>query len=448
VKVRLRVIGGPEVGRVVVLEGRQNLIAGRATDAQLCVAGDAAFSRHHFLLEVDPPRMYVRDLDSRHGTFVNGRRVGEADLRSGDEVRGGETVLRVELADEAAAGDLATLAAPPPTRARTRQQRPTADPTEDLENDAVAVRCRCGAVAPHEPARLAAEGVVYLCERCQRELAEHPVLPPGFQVVRELGRGNMGCVYLARHDELGDRAIKQILPKAAMTAHARALFLREASVQARLDHPRIVRVFELVEPMPGGFSIVMEFVGGESADKLLARGPLEPRTAVEIACQALEGLAHAHARGVVHRDIKEGNLLVHRAADGGLAVKVADFGLAKNYQESGASGFTRDGDLGGTLPYMPKEQLIDFRYVQPPADIYALGATLYRLLTGAFPRDYREGDNWVLVTLERPIVPLRQRAPSIDARLAAAVEKALATEPAQRYRSADEMRAALIAATS
>src|SRR5205823_6526037 len=110
---------------------------------------------------------------------------------------------------------------------------------------------------------------------------------------------------------------------------------------------------------------------------------------VAIGCQALDGLAHAHAKQIVHRDIKEANLMLLRGST--LTVKVADFGLAKNFHKSGASGMTADGALGGTLAYMPKEQLLDFKYVKPPADIYALGATLYRLLTGEYPRDYKDG---------------------------------------------------------
>src|SRR5207245_1332066 len=151
-----------------------------------------------------------------------------------------------------------------------------------------------------------------------------------------------------------------------------------------------------------------------------------PGVAVAIGCQALDGLAHAHARQIVHRDVKEANLMLVDGG-GGFVVKVADFGLAKNFHESGASGITSDGMLGGTLAYMPKEQLLDFKYVKPPADVYALGATLYRLLTGEYPRDYREGDNWIRISLEQPIVPIRERPAGRDlpASLCAVIEKAL-----------------------
>jgi serine/threonine protein kinase len=146
----------------------------------------------------------------------------------------------------------------------------------------------------------------------------------------------------------------------------------------------------------------------------------------------------------VHRDIKEANLMLI-GAGASLVVKVADFGLAKNFQEAGASGVTGDGALGGTLPYMPKEQLLDFKYVKPPADIYALGATMYRLLTGCFPRDFREGENWIRVALEAPVVAVRARESgrTVPAALSKIVERALEPDVKQRFQSADEMRRAL-----
>lgn len=411
------------------LDGPQVIIVGRGADAQLTIPNDTALSRQHMKLEMGPHRFMAHDLESRHGMFVNGRRVQDAELRDDDRIQVGETVLRVELArDDAVAATMRSTQHP-----ATRVGR-------------AGVQCRCGTVDNNEPARADEEDVVFLCEQCQERFAIAPVLPSDYELVRMLGRGAMGCVYLARHAVNGTlRAIKQILPKAAMSGEMRARFLREAAVQAELDHPNIVRVYELAQPTAGNFSIVMEYVDGQSADSLLKGGrTLEPGLAIDIACQALRGLAYAHARQIVHRDIKEANLMLIGKAEDKLVVKVADFGLAKNFQDAGASGLTGDGALGGTLPYMPREQLLDFKYVKPPADIYALGATMYRLLTGCFPRDYREGENWVLVSIERPIVPLRQRETgrNLSQALCDVIEKSLQPDPAQRF-TADEMHRAL-----
>jgi serine/threonine-protein kinase len=443
VKARIHVVGGPATGQVHDLERPQSLIVGRAADAHLSVPTDNALSRQHMALDFDPPKLRARDLQSKHGMLVNGQRMTTADLVNGDRVQVGETVLWIELLPDAVAATMpATM---PTTVGRTARGWSPPAPKGKL----VTVRCHCGVEATNEPARPGEEDVVFVCASCQNTYAAAPLLPDGYALVRVLGRGAMGSVYLARHATTGAvRAIKQILPKAAMSADMRKMFVREATVQAALDHPNIVRVYELVEPVPGAFSLVMEYVDGESADCLL-RGSrrTSPALAVAIGCQALDGLAHAHKKQIVHRDIKEANLMLVRSPDGTVVVKVADFGLAKNFQESGASGMTQDGALGGTLPYMSNEQLLDYKYVKPPADIYALGATLYRLLTGEFPRDYRDGDNWIRTSLEQPIVPLSARAAgrALPAALCEVIEKALEPDVKRRYQSAVDMRKALAA---
>lgn len=434
---RLRVVGGPDIGRTFEFVDRVRLLAGRAPDAHVRVQRDAAFSRHHYIIELDGDRACVRDLASRHGTFVNGLRVDEADLHPGDEIKGGGTTVRVEVIGNDVVGVDTILEAP--------SWRPAG---AGNGNELQPVQCdQCGAAAPGERPRRPEEDVVYFCPRCQTDLLDRPMLPDGYRMIRELGRGSMGAVYLAHAEHLGThRAIKQILPKVAMTREARRAFVREASVQARLDHPNIVQCYDCTEPLRGRFSTIMEFVDGVSADKLAPPGtPLSADTAVAIVVQALEGLAFAHKHGIVHRDIKDANLLVRRGARGELEVKLADFGLAKSYQDAGASGFTRTGTLGGTGAYMPKEQLTEFKYVRPPSDIFAMGATLYRLLTGVAPRDFSGGAHWVIVVLEQSIVPLCERNPALPRRLGAVVDRAMAPEADDRFQSADEMRAALLA---
>src|SRR5262249_51474685 len=140
--------------------------------------------------------------------------------------------------------------------------------------DKVAVRClRCGATAPNELPRSRAEQMAYFCDTCQVALLDEPKLLPGYQVVKELGRGGVGAVYLAVHPVLGKRAIKMILPRAAMSQKVRDMFLREAASQAMLDHPRVVRVHDFQEAARGIFCMVMEYVDGASADSLVEQQP-------------------------------------------------------------------------------------------------------------------------------------------------------------------------------
>jgi pSer/pThr/pTyr-binding forkhead associated (FHA) protein len=443
-KVELRVVEGPDIGRTFTFESRDRLVVGRANEAQLSITNDAHFSRYHFFVEVDPPNVLLVDMGSTNGTFINGAtdRVTQTQLRHGDRIQAGHTALQVVLHEQA---ELATQA--PIAHAATSLQ--------DLlggsrSSGPVDVRClRCGTKAAGEAPRSRSEKVAYFCEPCQAALLDEPQLLPGYQVVRELGRGGMGAVFLARHLALGvDRALKVILPKAAMSEKVRKLFLREATEQARLQHRCIVQVLDLQEVKPGIFCMAMEFVDGDNAEKLLEKnGALDPRLGVGIVAEALLGLGHAHAQGIVHRDVKDANLLVQRGAGGELSVKLLDFGLAKSYESSGASGFTRTGEMGGTVAYMAPEQILNFRDVRPPADLYSMGVTLYRLVTGELPYDFTTGGVAALVTvLEKPIIPVRTRNPRVSPQLAAAIERALEKSVERRYRSADEMRQAIVAA--
>ncbi|MEO8707189.1 MAG: FHA domain-containing serine/threonine-protein kinase [Kofleriaceae bacterium] len=398
-KLVVYIAGGPASGRVLTFAGDSVATVGRGADVEISVPADGAMSRKHVQLAIGTEEVRARDLESKHGVFLNGVRVhGECRIANADVLQAGETVLRFELEGGA--------------------------PLE-IASTALGATEVSRLLHPGEPT--------------------HALEPPaGFELVRLLGAGAMGSVHLARRIATGEVcAIKQILPRVALSEQARRGFLREASVQRQLDHEHIVRVYDLLDH-GGGFQLVMEYVDGPSGDQLLTRGAVvAPATVVEIGCQVLEGLAYAHDRNIVHRDIKEANLLFPTLPDGSVHAKIADFGLAKNFQESGASGMTQDGMIGGTLPYMAREQLLDYRFVKPPADIYALGATMYRLLTGLFPRHYRDGDNPIRVTLEEPIIALRDRDARIPRELAKVVETALEASLDRRYASARQMLAAL-----
>jgi predicted Ser/Thr protein kinase len=374
-KVTLRVVAGPDAGRTFAFEARDRFMIGRAPTAHFQISSDPYFSRHHLMLEVNPPNVLAQDLKSTNGTWVNNQSKMEAPvtLKHGDTIGGGKT--RIEIAIEDDVGVAVTV---PPTPVPIAGKRPSKEipVTYPGAPDRVAVHClRCKAPASNELPRSRAEDMAYFCDACQVAILDEPKLLPEYQVVKELGRGGMGAVYLALHKVLGRRAIKVILPRAAMSQRVRDTFVREATSHAMLDHPRVVRVLDFKESEPGIFCMVMEYVDGTNAEELLRASPrgLEPRVAATIVAQALEGLAHAHAKGIVHRDIKDANLLVARDQHGHIAVKLSDFGLAKSYETSGASGFTRTGDVSGTVPYMAPEQILDFRNVRPAARKFKRG---------------------------------------------------------------------------
>ena len=158
--------------------------------------------------------------------------------------------------------------------------------------------------------------------------------------------------------------------------------------------------------------------------------------------QCLEGLAFVHGRGVVHRDLKPCNVLLSGRPENPIA-KIADLGLAKNFDKAGFSGMTVTGAFAGTPTFMPKEQLVNFKYVKPVTDVWSLGATFYAMLTGQTPRDFPKGCDPMEVILRNEIIPIRKRDSRIPGALAGVIDKATQASPKDRYQDAQEMLAAL-----
>ena len=429
-RVTLKVLAGPYRGREFTFDQHDTFLIGRSDSAHLYLPEDKFFSRHHCLLEIAPPRCFLRDLGSTNGTFVNGQKVSEAYLHSGDRIQGGQTVLEVEVqADQSVAVD--------------SSEAPTlTNPT------IVMVECaNCGRRDQAEGSPQD-EPMTFLCEDCREELKRRPAPVAGYETIRMLGRGGMGCVMLAREEKSGRSvAIKTLLPEVAVTGQSLRRFMREIEVAAALDHPNIVR-FLASGTNNGAVYLVTEFVDGSDAARLADKhgGRLPYPQAIDIVAQALDALAYAHAKGYIHRDIKESNILITGEAPN-LIAKLTDFGLAKSFTQSGMSGITMAGDMAGTFAYMPPEQIKDFRNVRPTSDIYAIGMTAYSLLAGDTALDLGPKNDiasTVRAIFEGPIIPLLQRAPDVPARVAEVIERALAKDPALRWQSAAAMRTALM----
>jgi serine/threonine-protein kinase len=222
-----------------------------------------------------------------------------------------------------------------------------------------------------------------------------------------------------------------------------ARFCREADILAKLTHPHIVS-FRESGATAGVLFVAMEFVAGRSASDILdADGPLPWERLRHWADQMLSGLQYAHSAGIVHRDLKPSNLLVTSMPEGDV-LKIADFGLARFYEASGASGVTADGATCGTLAFMPPEQVLDARRVGPATDQYAAAATLYKLYTGQliYPPEKTSSEQIRRLLAEEPL-PLRADAPALPEPLGAVIRTALAREPHARFASVAAMRAAL-----
>ncbi len=268
-----------------------------------------------------------------------------------------------------------------------------------------------------------------------------PVFPAAlsshFELVRPLGAGGMGAVWLVR-DRMLDRlvALKVLLAERGGDAE-RERFLREARTAAKLEHPNIVPIFRADET-DGTTWFSMGFVDGESlGERLRDRGKLSPAEVVRSLREASWALAYAHARGVVHRDVKPDNLMIDRASGRTL---VTDFGIARDLSAD-KSRLTLDGNVLGTVHYMSPEQCAG-EPLDGRSDVYALGVVGFQALSGTLPFD-GPPQSVLVAHVTRPAPSLRSVAPQVPSALAAVIDRCLAKSPADRYESAEALASAL-----
>jgi hypothetical protein len=261
---------------------------------------------------------------------------------------------------------------------------------------------------------------------------------PEYEIEQELGRGAMGVVYLGRHKRL-DRtvAIKELPANFAGDDHVRSRFRTEAKVLAALDHPHIVPVYDFVEKDDLLVLVMEELPGGTVWERFTSTGFTPPQACAVVMATAA-GLEHAHEQEILHRDVKPDNLMFAR--DGSL--KVTDFGIAK-VVGGGQTLATVDGGVLGTPAYMSPEQAKGGE-VGPAADVYAAGTMLFELLTGELP--FPEAETPLSMLYQRVHEsprPIRSLAPHVPPAVGDVVMKAIATEPVDRYRTAEDFGVAI-----
>lgn len=430
-KIRLEIVKGPHTGRSFEFSGHDTFLVGRGRQAHFQLnRDDMYFSRSHFMIEVNPPNCRLLDLNSHNGTFVNREKVLIADLNNGDLVRGGKTLMRVSISKEVASQIAPEVESP---------ELPCAEPPLELE----IIEEEEGSNTWHHLKDL-------LPSDYEQKIRQLNQSIPGFLLIQRLGKGGMGDVWLAlRESDKSIVAIKTILPQVSTSSLERERFLREAHILKSLNHPHIVQFREMGDAY-GMLYFAMEYVPGIDAGKLIKQAdqPLPISRAVSLVLQILDALEYAHASGFVHRDIKPSNLLVTRAP-GEERIKVADFGLARLYQSSKISGLTMTNQIGGTVKFMPPEQITDYRNVTPAADQYSAAATLYHLLTGEHIFDFQENklptdlaQQFIMILHSSPI-PIHQRRSDIPEQLNFILQRALAKDPKDRFSDLTEMKRSL-----
>lgn len=394
-RILLTVIAGPHKGLEFAFDRHDTFLVGRSKHAHFQLpAKDKYFSRIHFMMEVNPPQCRLIDMGSHNGTYVNGERTLTADLKDGDQIRAGHTVLRVQVQAISPA-----------------QAAPTVD---------------------YEPPSAAG-----------------PVMPqvPGYLLERELGKGAMGATYLGRR--AGDPAflaVKVVRPSFQGSPRQIDDFLRSARFLTQLDHPNLVRLRE-VGGCPSGFYFVSEFVPGLSAVAIVERdGPLPIQRALRWANQLLKGLEYAHGKHFIHRDIKPTNIIVAEI-DGKEVVKLGDFGVARVYQSAPFSGLSVTANLLDLAAFLPPELLFNYQEINPAADQFSIAAVLYFLLSGVAALDVPKDDRKRYSSLlRRTHAPIRERREDVPAALAEAIHMALARAPEKRFANVSEFRQALVRA--
>ena len=308
---------------------------------------------------------------------------------------------------------------------------------------------RCGTEYPANARFCETDGTALRTAAGGNDL-EGSIVADRYLILKKLGEGGMGRVYLAEHVKMGRKsALKVLHPGMVKDLDAITRFNREAANASRISHANVAAVYDFGETADGLIYLAMEFVDGESLGAVVEKnGPLPPKRAAEIVQQTGDALAVAHEVGLVHRDLKPDNILLVPTRDGGDLVKVVDFGIAKAADDT-SQKVTKTGHVIGTPDYMSPEQfagdVLDGR-----TDIYSLGLVAFNMLTGGLPFPSESARESLIMRLTDAPMSLRRVSPDVDwpDDVQSVIEKALARDPARRYQSASEFGRAFHQAVS
>jgi hypothetical protein len=289
-------------------------------------------------------------------------------------------------------------------------------------------------VCPEDGARLVAAGPA-------PDPLVGQILADRYRVLRSIGEGGMGRVYLAEHVKMGRKsAVKVMSPSLAPTPEAISRFNREAANASQIHQPNVAAIYDFGETADGTLYLAMEYVEGETLTSFLRReGPLHPRRAAELTGQIADGLHAAHHLSIVHRDLKPDNILVTHQPDGREWVKIVDFGIAKTTKDMEQT-VTSIGVSIGTPEYMSPEQLAG-ETLDARTDVYSLGLVLFNMLTGLLPHPAMTSKQSLVHRLTAKPRTLAEVRPNVvwSPRLQKAMDRALAPEPADRYATVIEL---------
>jgi tRNA A-37 threonylcarbamoyl transferase component Bud32 len=445
--VRLEILENGASKGLVELPAHGHFVVGRQKGCDVML-GAAGVSRRHALLAIDPEERLIHDLGSKNGTYVNGKQVeGETSFASGDTIRLGPSVmLLVSISN-----DTIEIAAQKlqPTPAPKRVPPPPAPHPHHANPDAGLIFCEaCDAtlrrdgLKPGAPVLRLDDGAV-ICSACAPGVVTRELVASRYRIIAKLGEGAVATVSKAIDEEVR-RVVAVKMMRAQASEMTIAYLERETEILRALGHPNIVSLLDAGEHKGSRF-IVMELVQGADLSSIIAtKGVVPPAAAALVGFGVASGLALAHKRGVVHRDVKPSNVLIERSG----VVKLADFGVARWAREGKKRGssdrLTVRGSRRGTPAYMAPEQARDPAAAGPAADVYGLGATLYHALSGSPPYGEGAAPGVILEKLDRGEPPAPFAGGAGSGALAAAIQRAMEHDPGKRFADGEAFRAVLL----
>ena len=442
-QVIVTVTKGKLKGQQYLFDSRTSCIIGRNLDCNIKLPNDkdhSAISRYHCLLDINPPSICIRDMGSRHGTYINNRLIGkrnnkqtpeegvevsfpEHNLKNGDKITLSNTVLEVQIKSETPVAATHIIAQATVSTAK-KKAMPKDINKPKLWNFIL--------------------GIFKRAEQGEESIGAIK----GYSLLRKIGEGGFGEVYLSRHNATKELvALKIMLPQVAAQSYMVDKFLREIETTKALKHQNLIRLKDCCTA-DGLFFLTLEYCNKGTVQNLMQQrgGKLSIKEALFITTQILDGLHYAHTKkNLVHRDIKPANIFLTDSPnqDGKTLVKLGDYGLAKNFDMAGLSGQTLTGSSMGTPVFMPRQQVLNFKYALPDVDIWATAATLYYMLTGKYPRSFAGQDPFIAILQSQP-VPIRQRESTISEPLANVIDLALIDNPELHFKTALDFKNTLL----
>lgn len=490
-KVKVIVVEGPDKDREYVFSQPDRFLIGRSRHAHFHLSNEDRYvSRRHCLIEIAPPRCYVHHLSSTNPTFLNDLPIDQAEVQNQDIVKIGKTSLQIhidtslEVELQACSGCGKFIFHPDsqgPVLCSNCMDLPRVQPPS---NQATSFRCYVcdtdlSAFANKDGRAEELGGKVrYICEACLPAKESLKTSKIGkYELLQRIGVGGMGEVFLAFDPQTHRLAVLKTISEISRRDSLVKHFKREIDIHQRLSHPNIIQYIDsgIHDQRP---YLVMEYADGGNMEEWLEKkeGKIPIKDCLAFGLQAMKGLMYFHQLDpiVLHRDIKPSNILLQKV-NGRLVPKITDFGLAKAFQQVGGTVLTKMGEKKGTLAFMSVEQYLNARDVDARTDIYAMGATLYYLLTTYLPfqipsqfqrkmlkqkypnnpqkrkaalKELGSERNPKDIILGSEIVQIQTRNPDIPVELAQVIHRSLAKGVTDRYPNSKVMYAELERAAS